>query len=187
MFYIQTQRLRLIPLDLPHLLLLKENRAAMERSLGLEVSAMAVDPFIQKEIAEALEGWITNVTNHPREYRWYTCWEIVLRKENKSVGGIGFTNLPDEHGESTIGYSIDKFYQRRGLASEAVTGLLGWAFQYSGLKRVLAETAKDNFASQRVLIKNGFLKCEINPETFLWEKEPEWIYKKNKQLSKAAV
>jgi hypothetical protein len=43
MFYLETKRLKLIPLDLYHLRLLRESRALMEKSLGLEISAMAVD------------------------------------------------------------------------------------------------------------------------------------------------
>jgi hypothetical protein len=79
MFYLETERLKLIPLDLYHLRLLRQSRALMEKSLGLEPSAMAVDEFTRGEIAQALETWIAQVSRHEAEYQWYTAWEIVLK------------------------------------------------------------------------------------------------------------
>lgn len=171
MFYLETERLKLIPLDLYHLRLLRKGRALMESSLGLEVSAMAVDDFTRKEISEALEGWIDRVSQHESEYLWYTAWEVVLKDENMSVGGIGLTGPPDSIGETTVGYNIDGNYQSQGFASEALTALTDWAFRHPAMRRILAETPQDNFASQRVLTKNGFTKAGRRPGTFMWQKE----------------
>lgn len=173
MFYLETERLKLIPLDLYHLRLLRNGRALMERSLGLEVSAMAVEEFTRNEIAEALETWIAQVSRHESEYLWYTAWEIVLKDENMSIGGIGLTGPPDSIGETMVGYNIDGNYQRRGFASEALAALTDWAFRHPKMKRILAETPQDNFASQRVLTKNGFTKTGRRPGTFMWQKSME--------------
>jgi RimJ/RimL family protein N-acetyltransferase len=170
MFYLKTKRLKLIPLDLYHLRLLRENRALMEKSLGLEISAMAVDELIKAEIAEALEVWIEKVSQNEKEYFWYTAWEIVLKDENISIGGIGLTGPPDTIGETMVGYNIDGNYQKQGFASEALAALTEWAFRHPAMRRVLAETPQENFASQSVLTKNGFVKTGRRPGTFLWQK-----------------
>ncbi len=54
MFQLETKRLRLIPLNLENLLLLKENRALMEKNLQLTISQMVMEERILAEIAEAL-------------------------------------------------------------------------------------------------------------------------------------
>ena len=173
MLYLETERLKLIPLDLYHLRLLRQSRALMEKSLGLEPSAMAVDEFTRGEIAQALETWIAQVGRHETDYQWYTAWEIVLKDENLSVGGIGLTGPPDSIGETMVGYNIDGNYQNQGFASEALTALTGWAFRHPKLRRILAETPQENFASHRVLSKNGFVKTGRRPGTFMWQKTVE--------------
>ena len=47
-------------------------------------------------------------------------------------------------------------HQKNGFASEAVNGLLKWAFNQSNVKQVIAETLNDGFPSQKVLKNNGF-------------------------------
>jgi RimJ/RimL family protein N-acetyltransferase len=47
-------------------------------------------------------------------------------------------------------------HQRNGFASEAVKGLLEWAFKQPNVDRVIAETLTDGFHSQKVLKNNGF-------------------------------
>jgi hypothetical protein len=115
MFYLETERLKLIPLDLYHLRLLRQSRALMEKSLGLEPSAMAVDEFTRGEIAQALETWIAQVSRHEAEYQWYTAWEIVLKDENLSVGGIGLTGPPDSIGETMVATTSTATTRTRGL------------------------------------------------------------------------
>jgi RimJ/RimL family protein N-acetyltransferase len=134
---------------------------------------MAVDDFTRGEITEALETWIAQVSRHETDYQWYTAWEIVLRDENLSVGGIGLTGPPDSIGETMVGYNIDGNFQNQGFASEALTALTGWAFRHPKLRRILAETPQENFASQRVLSKNGFVKTGRRPGTFMWQKTME--------------
>jgi ribosomal-protein-alanine N-acetyltransferase len=62
-----------------------------------------------------------------------------------------------------VGYNIDGNYQKQGFASEALTALAEWAFRHPAMRRMLAETPQDNFASQSVLTKNGFVKTAAAP------------------------
>ncbi|WP_420705011.1 GNAT family N-acetyltransferase [Streptococcus anginosus] len=54
-------------------------------------------------------------------------------------------------------YHLLKTNHNLGYASEAVKIVLDKAFNIYGLNRIIAGTAIDNFASKKVLIKNGFL------------------------------
>ncbi len=55
-----------------------------------------------------------------------------------------------------IGYFVIPTYQRRGLATEAVEGMLQRAFASPEVRRVIAETLPELAPSIRVLEKSGF-------------------------------
>jgi [ribosomal protein S5]-alanine N-acetyltransferase len=57
---------------------------------------------------------------------------------------------------SHLGYWIDSEYQSCGYTSEAVHGVVSFAFRTLGLHRVQAAVMPRNAASQRVLAKLGF-------------------------------
>ncbi len=88
-------------------------------------------------------------------------WHIILKDDGSgqrlAIGSIGFKGLPDENGITETGYSIMEDFQRRGFASEALEGLLKWAFAHEKVKMVIAETYPDHEASQGVMLKNDFV------------------------------
>jgi [ribosomal protein S5]-alanine N-acetyltransferase len=171
MVALETERLRLIPLDLQNLLLLKENRALMEKNMGLTVSNMQFDPQIQAEMNEAIDFWISRVGENEEDYSWFTNWEMVLKEKNMSIGGIGLTGLPDRKGEVTVGYGVDGNYHRQGYATEALQAMVQWIFKNAHVHRIVAETLKDNVASHKVLHKNGFVKAAEKDLLYIWRLE----------------
>lgn len=168
MFEIHTKRLRLIPLNLQNLLLLKENRAAMEKNLNLNISQQVIDPHIQLEFADAIDFWIVRVSQNEENYFWFTNWEVVLKEKNVSIGGIGLTGMPDEQGQVMVGYGLDKNYHNQGYATESLQVLIKWVFENPEVKSIIAETKADNLASQKVLAKNGFIQQERKEDLLLW-------------------
>jgi RimJ/RimL family protein N-acetyltransferase len=179
MFEIHTQRLRLIPLNLQNLLLLKEDRTAMEKNLGLAISQQVIDPHIQVELADAIDFWIVKVSQNEDNYPWFTNWEMVLKEKNVSIGGIGLTGTPDEQGQVMVGYGIDKNYHNQGFATESLQALIQWVFENPQATSIIAETKTDNLASQKVLSKNGFKQIDQKEDLMLWKLEREtWETKK---------
>jgi RimJ/RimL family protein N-acetyltransferase len=79
---------------------------------------------------------------------------VVEKSSGESVGGIGFKGTPNERSEVEIGYGVCPSRQGHGLASEAVTALCDFA--RDRVSAIVAETDRDNVASQRVLEKSGF-------------------------------
>lgn len=71
--------------------------------------------------------------------------------EQVMIGFIGIGGDPVE-----IGYAIDPQYKGRGFATEAVAGMLKYAFQRLQLEQVHANHFTDNPASGVVLRKLGF-------------------------------
>ena len=76
----------------------------------------------------------------PTEQSW-SFWYLTTPDEPKELVGIcGFKGRPDARGSVEIGYSVLEHFQRKGLATEAVGRLVGWAFTHHNVNEVCAET-----------------------------------------------
>jgi len=157
MFFIESERLKMIPLTHQLLQLLRADRGAMEQALGLYKSSFQVSKFYQNEVDDALTNfWLPKTLANPGAYKWYTDWEIVLKSMDTSIGGIGFTGEPNGSGEVEIGYMIDGQHHNKGYATEALQLLVGWAFTSESVKCIIVHTYADNLPSIRILDKCGF-------------------------------
>ncbi|NJC64956.1 GNAT family N-acetyltransferase [Planosporangium flavigriseum] len=72
------------------------------------------------------------------------------------AGEIGLYYAEPPTGQAMIGYDLDPAWRGRGYASRAVRLLTAWAFERTGIARIIAGTAPENIASQRVLEAAGF-------------------------------
>ncbi|MGV8118999.1 MAG: GNAT family N-acetyltransferase [Candidatus Xenobiia bacterium LiM19] len=169
LFQIETERLRLIPLDLFHLILCRESRSVMEKNLGLTVTLVVMDTAAESAVKDALEAMIDLVRSDEEAYLWNTNWEIVEKSANRIIGGLCFHGPPDFNGEVQIGYVLQRDYQRKGYMTEALRYLLFWVFTQSGVKAVTAEVKKDNIASCRVLQRIGMKRVTETEDTYWWK------------------
>lgn len=167
MFFIESERLKLMPLTHQQLLLLRQDRALMEISIGLTPSFMLVEPLYYAEIIDALDNfWLPNTLAYPEKYLWYTDWELVLKSTNTSVGGMGFAGYPNDNGEAEIGYMIDGNHHNKGFATEALQTMINWAFTHQFVNAIIVHTYADNLPSRRLLDKCEFEQVE-DVETLL--------------------
>lgn len=167
---LSTSRLQLVALDLRHLRLLRVGRDMMAESLGLVSAHLEVEPEIEQEYRQAIDLWLLNVASHPEDYAWYTNWEIILKAENRSIGGIGLSGKPDQDGMVMIGYMVDNRYRNQGHATESLKAIIEWAASEPRLQGIMAETPKENVASQKVLQKNQFAQTNTTDQTLVWER-----------------
>ncbi|GII23577.1 GNAT family N-acetyltransferase [Planosporangium mesophilum] len=72
------------------------------------------------------------------------------------AGEIGLYYNEPPTGQAMIGYNLDPAWRGHGYASRAARLLAAWAFEYTGIVRLIAGTAPSNVASQRVLEAVGF-------------------------------
>jgi RimJ/RimL family protein N-acetyltransferase len=94
---------------------------------------------------------------------------IVEKSSGLSLGGIGFKGSPDERREVEIGYGVSPSCQGRGVASEALKAVC--EFSRGRVDAIVAETDRDNIASQRVLEKCGFLLDNDDGALRRWRRE----------------
>ena len=71
------------------------------------------------------------------------------------VGNGGFKGPPNRLGKVEIGYEIAAEYWNRGFATEAVQGMIDYAFAQKEVQTVIAHTLAEKNASNRVLQKVG--------------------------------
>ena len=72
------------------------------------------------------------------------------------AGTVGVAYWEPTTGQAMIGYDLAREWRGRGYASRAVRLLSTWVFGHTGIARLIAGTAPDNVASQRVLEAAGF-------------------------------
>ncbi len=158
MFILETNKLKLIPLDAHNLRYSIEDRRKMERNLGVKIT----DTKLEEPVKEAMRTSLKMVLKNKKDYLWFTNWEIVLKKENRIIGGLCFKGRPDEQGRVEIGFGMQDEHRCKGYTTEAVKELINWAFIQEKVLSVIAETEKDNLPSHRVLEKMEMQKYQEN-------------------------
>jgi RimJ/RimL family protein N-acetyltransferase len=166
-----TPRLELRPASVEELnALISGDRAAFEAVLGAWVAEPLEAP---PETADVIQWFRDAIANDPSIRPWFFRW-MIDRIEGRLVGSVGFSGYPDAMGTLLIGYSVYPADERNGYASEAVAGMVSWAFAQPGINRVQATIRPGHAASQRVAVKAGMVnvgKLETEEEGIaeLWE------------------
>lgn len=159
-------RIDLRPLTAAELSLALENYAGLEQALGLNVTA-APTLLDDEEMHYAMRVRYTKVLQDEQNYPWLTNWAVIHQEEQRIIGFLILKGRPDEQGEVIVGYILDERYWGQGYATEAVRQICGWIFSHPEAFRVIADTEKDNLASQRVLQHLG-AEMYLETEDLLW-------------------
>src|SRR5260370_13985631 len=97
---------------------------------------------------------------------------VELNETGLLVGDCALKIEEHDERQAEIGYTLSRVYQGRGMASEAVSCVLEYAFVTLGLHRVIAITACENVASVALLERLG-LRREGHFRQSVWLKG-EW-------------
>ena len=165
---ILTTQLRLVALTLAQLDQCLEAPVGLGSELGVSISPQLVDGPARRATSykrEKMSGL------PPESHPWYTFWLVVIAAEGRGVGLAGFKGAPNERGEVEIGYGIDPASRNRGYTTEAVRALIAWAFTDPACEAILADTLKENVASNRVLAKVGMQIYYETDEGLCWKVE----------------
>ncbi len=129
----------------------KENREYFERNLPPRpANYFDLEGF--KEITREL---LREQENHD------VYMHLIRDAQGVMVGRINLSVLGKDRKTAELGYRIGENVTNLGYASEAVKLVLEKAFTTYGLHRIIAGTATGNLASQRVLLKNGFIFSRV--------------------------
>lgn len=88
-------------------------------------------------------------------------WATVLKA---SGAYVGYSGVYPHHGapgrpipgEACLGFTVARAFWRRGIATEAASGLVRYGFRELGLRRIVASVEAGNAASVHILERLGF-------------------------------
>ncbi|MGH7562665.1 MAG: GNAT family N-acetyltransferase [Gemmatimonadales bacterium] len=153
---ILTPRLELIPASLEHFEAELLGRDALESALDVGVPESWPPELYDEAAIRYMIDWLQA---HSGEEEWglyYVVRRAALGEARLLIGACGFKGAPDDDGLVELGYGILPEHQRRGYATEAVGGLVEFAFTSPAVRSVTAQTLPHLEPSIRVLEKAGF-------------------------------
>ncbi|CAN5668226.1 GNAT family N-acetyltransferase [soil metagenome] len=160
---VHTDRLDLVPCTLAAARASLQEPAAVAALLERRVPGS----WPPDELVDALSFYARELAADPSHMGW-GIWFVISRPDGSLAGSVGFKGPPDANGCVEIGYGIEPPFRQRGYATEAVKGLLGWAWS-EGVTRVVAECHDANQASIRVLEKAGMARTTPRGRMLWWE------------------
>ena len=92
---------------------------------------------------------------------------IVLKSENKVIGGTQLTNIDMSNGTAGGGIWISEKYWRKGYGSEAFGARIKYAFEVLGLRRLENGYFKENEKSHKMQLKFGYKDEGIRRQRFI--------------------
>jgi ribosomal-protein-alanine N-acetyltransferase len=162
---LQTSRCRIYQLTKPQFQQFIETPSILWNELGV-----VGDPTHEEWFQDIMRQSLHTLDELRCTAWWLTNWPIVEISRNTVIGGIGFKGPPNQDGEVEIGYGLAEAFHNKGYMTECIQAVARWALQQDGVKAVIAETEKDNLASEIVLRKNRFEYVRETEEFRYWRK-----------------
>ncbi|MGZ3553063.1 MAG: GNAT family N-acetyltransferase [Vulcanimicrobiaceae bacterium] len=163
---VETPRLLIVPLTLEQLEHYVDKDPRFIEALGITSAEREISPELRQRFEDII---ISKVRSAKQEHLIFlTIWTIIERTLDRTVGDIAFKGPPNERGEIDIGYGTYPEFRNRGLMTEAVNAMLGWARAREEVRTVTAQSKPDNVASIAVLRKTGFVQGELRDGLLNW-------------------
>ncbi len=139
-----------------------EDRVEFAKLLG----ALVPETWPPDNLRDVL-GYFYGLYKEHLECEGWLAWYAIRIDNDYPIlcGSIGFKGPPDKRGTVEIGYSVLPEFQRQGLATEMVAGIIPWAKHQPEVRQIEAETNINDKASIRVLEKNGFICAGVGSES----------------------
>ena len=163
---VETKRLILKPLSYQQLVKYISADNSLEIEFNLNKSTRSISPDLKEALEQTILPAVADTT---KDYLYSTLWTVILKDANKMVADICIVGEPNANGEIEIGYGTYNEFQKQGLMTEAVGGMINWAKSKPKVNAIVASTEKDNIASYTVLLKNNFIKIGETETLFNWQ------------------
>lgn len=150
----------------------KFNALVSERLLFTPISlkdAEAIHTFASDEDVSRFIGWpLTETLEETEDYvkemieredKGSHLYASLVEKNTKRViGCVMLFNFDKSANSGEVGYVLHKAFWGKGYISEALRVMVAYAFDIMDLHRLSARVVDTNYASAKVLEKNGFKK-----------------------------
>jgi RimJ/RimL family protein N-acetyltransferase len=147
---IRTKRLSLIPVEPRHKRAFADGMAELAATLGVSIPA---------EWPQFPEAFLPASDEHRQsiEPEGWGGYFFIDTELSALVGNGGFHATPGADGDAEVGYEIAPQYRNRGYATEALRGLVQFAFEDPRVRRIVAHTLAGKNASDAVLERVGMI------------------------------
>lgn len=110
---------------------------------------------------EEVQAWLNNQLRRYRE-DGFGLWGVVLKESGELIGQCGLTwqSITDRR-VVEVGYLFERAYWHQGFATEAAIACKEYAFNVLGYSEVFSIIRDNNFASQKVALRNEMHECGI--------------------------
>jgi [ribosomal protein S5]-alanine N-acetyltransferase len=123
-----------------------------------------------KSMSEA-EAWFQRMSDHQASGSAFQ-FVIVAKETGKAIGTCLLFDIEKDNAHAEFGYVLGRAYWRRGYMREALTALIGFAFQELCLRRLEAQVESQNIASTRLLLRLGFTREGVLRERWIAKTGP---------------
>lgn len=129
----------------------------------------AILDYRPDEEANKYQGWIPNTLEDIEEFigklsqkpnlpgSWFQM-AIIEKESGELIGDLGIQFLQNDNQQVELGYTLNKNYQGKGYATEALKAVINYLFIDLQKHRITASSDPNNMPSIRVLEKLGFRK-----------------------------
>ena len=118
-----------------------------------------IPPFLYKKSRGNLFAAIRNLGGREFDKKRKIGAGIYLSAEpDRLIGLAEMFDYKKRANQMTIGYRINESYWHRGVATEAVKLMTNYLCNSMGIQTLKAYVMPENIFSEKVLIKNGFMK-----------------------------
>jgi ribosomal-protein-alanine N-acetyltransferase len=107
----------------------------------------------KEEALEFISVMDTNVNNNT-----VINWAITTKEDNKLIGMIGFYRMKPENYRAEVGYILSAEFHGQGIITEALKRVIQFGFEEMKLNSIEAVIDPENLGSEKVLLKNNFVK-----------------------------
>ena len=99
-------------------------------------------------------------------------WAVVLADTNEVIGKFTLMNHSVQNRRAEVGFILNRQFWGQGLMTEALTGVIEFAFNELGLHRLEADTDINNAGSLAVMEKLGFQREGLFRDR--WHVHDQW-------------
>ena len=158
----------------------------------LTTQRLVLRPFEKTEIDDVLAyandpEWVEYLVNIPHPFTradaetfvarfsdpagWDNLPMFAVTLDGTVIGEVYLNALDRDNERAELGYSLSRKYRGRGLATEATTAVVDWAFRTQHLHRIYATCDPRNRHSIRVLEKLGMHREGLLSHHLKWKDE----------------
>ena len=133
----------------------------VEKSDAEIIHKLRTNAEVSKFITRDLNKSLTDIENFIVERsKTDLFFSINTIEKNELVGTIAIWKINYDKNYAELGYELFPEFQNKGIMTNAITGILDYAFNILNFKTIEAFTNKENQNSRKLLEKLGFCLIE---------------------------